>query len=865
MPHNRVREISLRSLPSRIILLTLIILGLFLAPGLLSGRAALVYVPGVKPGDNAVYAQTVGRWNLPGPPDPIFAQFINLNFTTLGVTSVNGSNVTAAQTFTYVNGTVRHDNILGSVATDGGNITFWFTAANLTAGNPIYMTANAPVINRTMTLVFAGAPRTINIFNTTVTFPGGTEFVNAWWDQITGILVHVDFAIKTTSGNAFAGAQLVRTNLWNAAPNQGGIGLVAFLNPLLIAQGFSNSSVLQLISEGGFSGNVTITASIPGCASGCPTAKVNPNHLSILSGGQSFSVLNVSTTPATGLGFYSVLVMATSLSSNAITNSTSVGVNVVSAGPDEFPTAVINFSPPNPIAGQPVFFSSAGSVDPDGFIVSYNWTFSDRSQIIVGGNTTGIEHTFATPGLYDAALTVTDSSSLRGFTHVTVNVVSNVTDEPPFADFLIRVPNPGQPIRTGQFVTFDASPSFDPDGFIQSYSWSFGDGFIGFGEIVNHSYNNPGNFTVVLTVTDSSGKSATAQHAVTVEQAVQHDVGIVSVDAQPKTVVSGQQISVGVGVVNLGQQSENVDISVRLGSMVVATLHGVTIPVTSFSFFFEIFVDTTGIAPGNYTVSASVFLATDQNPSNNMLTDGTVTILPPPVLSVTPSQGAVGATVKVHGSGFPSFTSPFQGSVTVEVTFDDQFIGFTTLDTQGSFDFVFNIPVAQSGPHMIHAYAELFPKPVEASTGFTVVPGPATISLTVSVGTIYFPGDTAVVYVLSTANGSPAKADSISLLILFPNGTSKSLTLVAVSTGVYKASYLVPGKNSIGTYGLVATSQLNGASASALSSFEVKPTWLQSNSRNLAGGVAVAGVVGLVALSWKKGYFTRRKDEFPFA
>jgi hypothetical protein len=75
----------------------------------------------------------------------------------------------------------------------------------------------------------------------------------------------------------------------------------------------------------------------------------------------------------------------------------------------------------------------------------------------------------------------------------------------------------------------------------------------------------------------------------------------------------------------------------------------------------------------------------------------------------------------------------------------------------------------------------------------------------------------------------------------------------------------VPGTNSIGTYGLVASSQLNGASASALGSFEVKPTWLQTNSRTLTGAVAVTGAIGVVALAWKKGYLTRRKDEFPFA
>src|SRR6266496_2048230 len=88
-------------------LLTLTVMGLFLAAGLPSARASPTYAPGVKPGQTAVYAQTVGRWNLPGPVQPPFDQFINLNFTTLSVTSVIGANVSAGQTFSYTNGTTR--------------------------------------------------------------------------------------------------------------------------------------------------------------------------------------------------------------------------------------------------------------------------------------------------------------------------------------------------------------------------------------------------------------------------------------------------------------------------------------------------------------------------------------------------------------------------------------------------------------------------------------------------------------------------------------------------------------------------------------------------------------------------------------
>jgi len=51
-------------------------------------------------------------------------------------------------------------------------------------------------------------------------------------------------------------------------------------------------------------------------------------------------------------------------------------------------------------------------------------------------------------------------------------------------------------------ITFDGSLSYDRDGRIVTWTWDFGDGNVGSGEIVTHSYASPGNYTVVLTVKD---------------------------------------------------------------------------------------------------------------------------------------------------------------------------------------------------------------------------------------------------------------------------------------------------------------------------------------------------------------------------
>jgi len=54
-------------------------------------------------------------------------------------------------------------------------------------------------------------------------------------------------------------------------------------------------------------------------------------------------------------------------------------------------------------------------------------------------------------------------------------------------------------------VTFNASASYDPDGFIFSYTWNFGDGNVTtvFVPIIKHHFSIPGNYDVNLTVRDN--------------------------------------------------------------------------------------------------------------------------------------------------------------------------------------------------------------------------------------------------------------------------------------------------------------------------------------------------------------------------
>ena len=60
--------------------------------------------------------------------------------------------------------------------------------------------------------------------------------------------------------------------------------------------------------------------------------------------------------------------------------------------------------------------------------------------------------------------------------------------------------------------------SSDLDGWIVAYAWDFGDGQMGSGEMVSHTYFLSGEYTVVLTVTDDRAGIATADMTITVNE-----------------------------------------------------------------------------------------------------------------------------------------------------------------------------------------------------------------------------------------------------------------------------------------------------------------------------------------------------------
>jgi PKD repeat protein len=168
------------------------------------------------------------------------------------------------------------------------------------------------------------------------------------------------------------------------------------------------------------------------------------------------------------------------------------------------PVAIFTESAETVHIDEIITFNATESHDPDGSIVTYSWDFGD------GNTATGVtvSHAYSDNGFYSVTLTVTDNDGATDSAHATKIVMNR----PPVASFT----ETAEIVDTEETISFDASDSNDPDGYIVDYSWDFGDGTKGTGVSVQHAYSQDGTYTVTLTVTDNDGATDTTSATKTV-------------------------------------------------------------------------------------------------------------------------------------------------------------------------------------------------------------------------------------------------------------------------------------------------------------------------------------------------------------
>jgi len=115
------------------------------------------------------------------------------------------------------------------------------------------------------------------------------------------------------------------------------------------------------------------------------------------------------------------------------------------------------------------------------------------------------------------------------------------------------VANPGGPYITklNQTVSFNGSQSIDPDGTIIFYRWNFGDGSSQILDISpEHTYADPGIYTVTLTVVDDDGRSSMANTTATIQSVIFINDPPVATYNAPSTVTVGQEMSFDASLSN---------------------------------------------------------------------------------------------------------------------------------------------------------------------------------------------------------------------------------------------------------------------------------------------------------------------------
>ena len=169
------------------------------------------------------------------------------------------------------------------------------------------------------------------------------------------------------------------------------------------------------------------------------------------------------------------------------------------------PVAAFSAAPTSGIAPLTVQFTDASTNDP----TAWSWNFGD-------GGTSDQQHpshTYNEPGTYTVSLTATnaggsDTKTKTGHITVTAPVL------PPVAAFS-AAPTTGTAPLTVQFTDESTGATL--------WSWNFGDGRTSIAQSPSHTYNEPGTYTVALTVTNAGGSDTKTKN------------GYITVSAAPPT------------------------------------------------------------------------------------------------------------------------------------------------------------------------------------------------------------------------------------------------------------------------------------------------------------------------------------------
>lgn len=270
------------------------------------------------------------------------------------------------------------------------------------------------------------------------------------------------------------------------------------------------------------------------------------------------------------------------------------------------PIASFTESKETALTGETVILNASHSFDLDGTVVGYFWDFGD------GNNASGVlvEHSYLDNGDYNVSLTVTDDDNAKG----NVTSTKTILNRAPIALFT----ESAEVVSIDEVIHFNASQSYDLDGYVTDYFWNFGDGMNSTGITVEHSYAGNGTYTVTLSVTDDDDAKGNATAAKTI---LHHDLAVVALSPSKTVGGEGFSLNVNVTIVNQGDFSETLNVTIYANATLIATQNGTLTAGNSANLIF--LWNTSSSVKGNYILTAYVTpVSGEKEVDDNSLEDG---------------------------------------------------------------------------------------------------------------------------------------------------------------------------------------------------------------------------------------------------
>ncbi len=233
------------------------------------------------------------------------------------------------------------------------------------------------------------------------------------------------------------------------------------------------------------------------------------------------------------------------------------------------PQAVATISSASGTAPLTVSFSGQGSSDPDGTIVSYQWSFGTAGATAVGATAS---YTYTSSGNYTAVLTVVDNNGLSSSQSVSINV-AQASNASPVAIATASTTSGVAPVA----IEFSGGSSYDSDGRIASYSWNFGDGTSSTAASPSKTFSAGGTYSVRLTVTDDRGATASSTLSVSVSSNVNTAFQVPSLQLATTTSRSGSKVEATVSLRDsLGQPAVGATVTIQWSGVISGSTTGKT-------------------------------------------------------------------------------------------------------------------------------------------------------------------------------------------------------------------------------------------------------------------------------------------------